>query len=356
MAWTDSGIPGKAGIERCRCAIIPGFPAWSGSTGGLCASRGGKKGQWGSNSGDCRKSRVIPEVNRFIAIAGAMKRFHLHLVSDATGETINSVARAAIAQFEGIEVVEHFWSLIRGRRQIDNVLAAVEANPGVVLFTLVDRDLRDHLEAGCRRLNAPTVPVLEPVINALSSYLGLESHGEPGRQHALDAEYFDRINAMHFVLTHDDGQALATLESADVVLLGVSRTSKTPTCFYLANRGIKAANVPLIPGMPVSPEVEGLAKPLVVGLTTTPERLVEVRRNRLRMMNHDQETDYVDLETVRDEVLTARRLYARHQWLVIDVTRRSIEEVAAEVMQHLAHRVGGEVVVSVRTAGGGADT
>ena len=159
---------------------------------------------------------------------------------------------------------------------------------------------------------------------------------------------------MHFVLTHDDGQALGTLETADVVLLGVSRTSKTPTCFYLANRGIKAANVPFILGMPMPPEVEGLTKPVVVGLTTTPERLVEVRRNRLRMMNHDQETDYVDLETVREEVLAARRIYAKHKWLVIDVTRRSIEEVAAEVMQHLAHRVGGEVVFSVRTGDGGA--
>ncbi len=283
-----------------------------------------------------------------------MKRFHLHLVSDATGETINSVARAAIAQFAGVEVVEHFWSLIRGQRQIDNVLAAVEANPGVVLFTLVDGDLRDHLETGCRRLNVPTVPVLEPVISALSSYLGIESDGEPGRQHALDAEYFGRINAMHFVLTHDDGQALDTLEDADVVLLGVSRTSKTPTCFYLANRGINAANVPFVPGVPVPPEVEGLAKPVVIGLTTTPERLVEVRRNRLRMMNHDQETDYVDLENVREEVLAARRLYAKHQWPVIDVTRRSIEEVAAEVMQHLAHRFGGEVVFSMRIGDGGA--
>ena len=283
-----------------------------------------------------------------------MNRFHLHLVSDATGETINSVARAAIAQFAGVEVVEHFWSLMRSRRQIDNVLAAVEANPGVVLFTLVDSDLREHLETGCRRLNVHTVPVLEPVIAALSGYLGIESNGEPGRQHALDAEYFGRIDAMHFVLTHDDGQALDTLENADVVLLGVSRTSKTPTCFYLANRGVKAANVPFVPGMPVPPEVEGLAKPVVIGLTTTPERLVEVRRNRLRMMNHDQETDYVDLETVREEVLAARRLYAKHQWPVIDVTRRSIEEVAAEVLQQLAHRFGGEVVFSMRTADGGA--
>ncbi len=280
-----------------------------------------------------------------------MKRFHIHLVSDATGETLNSVARAAISQFEDIEVIEHFWSLVRGKRQIENVLAAIESNPGVVVFTLVNAGLRETLETGCRRLNVPAVPVLEPVIAALSNYLGIESHSEPGRQHALDSEYFDRIDAMHFVLTHDDGQSLHNLENADVVLLGVSRTSKTPTCFYLANRGIKAANVPLVPGSPVAPEIEALNNPVVIGLTTTPERLIQVRRNRLRSMNHDQETDYVDLDMVREEVLSARRLFAKHQWPIIDVTRRSIEEVAAEILQYIAHRHGGEVVSSTRVIG-----
>ena len=285
----------------------------------------------------------------------AMKRFHIHLVSDATGETINSVARAAIAQFEDLEVVEHFWSLVRSERQIDNVIAGVETNPGVVLFTLVDRVIRERLENGCQRLQVPTVALLDPVITVLSSYLGMESHGEPGRQHTLDAEYFGRIDAMHFVLTHDDGQSLQSLNDADVVLVGVSRTSKTPTCFYLANRGVKAANVPLVPGCPLPAEVERLDDPLVVGLTTTPERLVEVRRNRLRVLNRGDETDYVDLEQVRDEVRAALRIYATHEWPVIDVTRRSVEETAAEIHQHLVDRIGGEVVVSTRIGKYGAE-
>lgn len=285
----------------------------------------------------------------------AMKRFHIHLVSDATGETINSVARAAIAQFEDVEVVEHFWSLVRSERQIDNVIAGVETNPGVVLFTLVDRTVRERLEKGCQRLQVPSVALLDPVITVLSSYLGMESQGEPGRQHALDAEYFGRIDAMHFVLTHDDGQLLQSLNEADVVLLGVSRTSKTPTCFYLANRGVKAANVPLVPGCPLPAEVERLDDPLVVGLTTTPERLVEVRRNRLRVLNRGDETDYVDLEQVRDEVRAALRIYAKHEWPVIDVTRRSVEETAAEIHQHLVDRTGGEVVVSTRIGKYGAE-
>ncbi len=285
-----------------------------------------------------------------------MKRFHIHLVSDATGETINSVARAAIAQFEDVEVVEHFWSLVRSERQIDKVIAGVETNPGVVLFTLVDRAIRDRLEKACQRLQVPSVPLLDPVITVLSSYLGVESHGEPGRQHALDAEYFGRIDAMHFVLTHDDGQSLQSLNDADVVLLGVSRTSKTPTCFYLANRGVKAANVPLVPGCPLPAEVERLDDSLVVGLTTTPERLVEVRRNRLRVLNQGDETDYVNLEQVRDEVRAALRIYAKHEWPVIDVTRRSVEEIAAEIHQHLVDRTGGEVAVSTRIGEYGAES
>ncbi len=278
-----------------------------------------------------------------------MKRIHLHLVSDATGETINSVARAALAQFEDIEAVEHFWSLVRSKRQIDATLAGIAANPGVVLFTMVDGDLRQRLEAGCRELGIPTVPLLEPVIAVLSNFLGIEARGLPGRQHILDGEYFTRIDAMHFVLAHDDGQMMQTLNEADVVLVGVSRTSKTPTCFYLANRGVKAGNVPLVPGRDLPVEVENLTKPLIIGLTLSVERLVEVRRNRLRLLSQDDHTDYVEYEQVNEEVTAARRLFSRHEWPVIDVTRRSIEEVAAAILQHMANRLGGEVIFSTRT-------
>ena len=277
-----------------------------------------------------------------------MKQLHLHLVSDATGETVNAVARAAIAQFEDVEPVEHFWSLIRTGRQIDQVLGAIKASRGIVLFTIVDDELRKRLVDGCRHLHVPMVPVLGPVTTVLSDYLGIEAHGQPGRQHALDAEYFNRIDAIHFVLNHDDGQMLHDLDNADVVLVGISRTSKTPTCFYLANRGINAGNVPLVPGAAAPDELARLVKPLVVGLTITPERLVEVRRNRMRMLGHDGATDYVDHERVADEVRAARRLFTKHHWPVIDVTRRSIEEVAAEILQHMAQRRGGEVIFSKR--------
>jgi regulator of PEP synthase PpsR (kinase-PPPase family) len=263
------------------------------------------------------------------------RKFHLHLVSDSTGETVKIVARAALAQFEDTQAIEHVWSLIRAPAQLDRVVAAVKANPGVVLFTLVDRTLRESLIEACRPLQVPCIPVLERVILGLGNYLGQESRDKPGRQHIMDAEYFARIDAMHYVLGHDDGQATRGLANADVVLVGVSRTSKTPTCFYLANRGIKAANVPIVPGVPLPEELSQLKGPLVVGLTKSPDRLVQVRRNRLKMLSEDTETDYIDLERVKEEVAAARRLFTAKGWPVIDVSRRSIEETAASIMQLL---------------------
>lgn len=270
-----------------------------------------------------------------------MKQFHLHLVSDATGETVHSVARACFVQFEGIEPVEHHWPLVRTTGQIDKILKSVEANPGVVLFTIVKEDLRTALEAGCGKLHVPCISVLDPVIHALAGYLGLQSRGQSGRQHVLDAEYFERIDAMTFTLNHDDGQAVHDLRNADVVLVGVSRTSKTPTCIYLANRGLKAANVPVVPFIPLPRELadlNGEDAPLIVGLTKDPKHLIQIRRNRLRLLDHDDNTDYVDPDTVRDEVASARRLFTERNWPVIDVTRRSIEETAATIMQILDRR------------------
>ena len=264
-----------------------------------------------------------------------MTSYHMHLVSDATGETVNSVSRACLVQFAGVEPIEHNWTLIRTKGQMVKVLRGIEEYPGAVLFTIVNDELRNVLVDGCRKLSVPCIPVLDPVIHALAAYLKVEISGRPGLQHALDAEYFYRIDAMNYALTHDDGQAGAELDQADIVLVGVSRTSKTPTCIYLANRGIKAANVPVVPGCPLPDELLGLTRPLVVGLTKDPARLVQLRRNRLRMISESgQESDYTDLESVREEVALARRLCSKYGWPVIDVTRRSIEETAATIMNH----------------------
>ncbi len=269
-----------------------------------------------------------------------MKSFHVHLVSDSTGETLITVARACVAQFAGTTAIEHVWPMVRSQAQLARVSAGIAKDPGVVMFTLVDDGLRAALQDVCRQHDATWIPVLDPVLAALSNYLNARQLQQPGRQHLLDADYFGRIEAINFVMAHDDGQSAHDLENADVVLLGVSRTSKTPTCIYLGNRGIKAANVPIVPNCPLPPELDTLKKPLVVGLTNDPNALVDVRRNRLRMINQDRQTSYTDLEAVRAEVLDARKMFTRHGWPVLDTTRRSIEETAAAIIQMIAERNG----------------
>lgn len=267
-----------------------------------------------------------------------MKQFHLHLLSDATGETVASAARACVSQFENVEPIEHFWNLVRTERQLTMVLQQIEANPGPVIFTMVDPMLRATLEGRCRDLKIPCIPMLDAVFTGLADYLGERRLTLPGRQHVLNDDYFSRIDAMDFALSNDDGQLPARLEKADVILVGVSRTSKTPTCIYLANRGIKAANVPFVPGRPLPETLFQVTKPLIVGLTTDPKRLLDIRRNRLRSLNQAENINYVDPEIVEKEVLEAKRLYARMGWPMIDVTRRSVEETAAEIINILSRR------------------
>jgi [pyruvate, water dikinase]-phosphate phosphotransferase / [pyruvate, water dikinase] kinase len=267
-------------------------------------------------------------------------RPHIHLVSDATGETLKAVAKAALVQFQKSqdEVETHTWALVRKPLQMERVVEAIAAMGGLVVFTIVDQELREILVKGCAKAKLPIVPVLDPVIMAFGKYLGEKAVNLPGRQHELDAEYFHRIDAMHFTIAHDDGQHLEDLEKADIVLVGVSRTSKTPTSIYLANRGFKTANVPIVPGLAIPSEVEALKQPLVVGLTTSPDRLVSIRKNRLLSMNQTTETDYVDDDRVREELAIARKLCTKHNWPIIDVTRRSIEETAAAILNLQARR------------------
>jgi hypothetical protein len=267
-----------------------------------------------------------------------MSKFHLHLVSDATGETVSAVAKAALVQFEGAEPIEHLWTLVRTRGQLMRVVERIAENPGLVMFTVVDHVLRELLVDECWRRQIVCVSVLDPVLAAFASYLGAESQERPGGQHTLNAEYFRRIDAMQYCMSHDDGQNLEHLKEADVVLVGVSRTSKTPTCIYLANRGVKAANVPIVPNLPPPPVLAALDGPLVVGLTASPERLVQIRRNRLLSLREESVTDYVDMQSVTAETTAARRLFSQNGWPVIDVTRRSIEETAAAVLTLLARR------------------
>lgn len=284
-----------------------------------------------------RRAGLSPALTEFPS-NGMTDLVHIHLVSDATGETVHNVVRACMVQFEDVRHQTHQWPLVRTQRRLQRVLTEIAARPGPVLYTLVDADLQPLLIEGCHQLQVPCIPVLDPVIRALAAYFGSESSAEPGRQHALDNDYFERIAAMDFVMAHDDGQIGNHLARADVILVGVSRTSKTPTCIYLANRGIKAANIPFVPNCPLPDILDSDDAPLVVGLTKDPEALVQIRRNRLRQLHSDDSTDYTDIEAVAAEVDAARKLCRRKGWPIIDVSRRSIEETAAAIMQHLDRR------------------
>jgi [pyruvate, water dikinase]-phosphate phosphotransferase / [pyruvate, water dikinase] kinase len=265
--------------------------------------------------------------------------FHLHLVSDATGETLITVARAAAAQYARVQPVEHVHPLVRSQKQLERVLGEIEEAPGIVLYTLLQENLVSRLEEKCRALGLPCLSILGPVLHLFQAYLGAESTHKVGAQHTLNAEYFRRIDALNYTMLHDDGQLTDDLEEADVLLVGVSRTSKTPTSIYLANRGVKTANVPLVPGMPLPSGIEGLRHPLVVGLYASPERIVQIRQNRLLGLKaHRDDDNYINQQSVAEEVAASRRLCAKHNWPLIDVTRRSIEETAAAVLALLGER------------------
>ena len=263
----------------------------------------------------------------------------VHLVSDATGETNHQVVRACLVQFSNIRAKEHVWTLVRTAAHIEKILASVADNPGPVLFTLLDPNMRQQLEDGCRLLQVPCVSILDPVTDTLSSFLGVSvARTRPGGQHELDKAYFERIEAMNFPISHDDGQLAESLHDADIILVGVSRTSKTPTSLYLANRGYKTANIPMVPHITLPAELFTATKPFIVGLTNDPNRLIQIRQNRILMLNQVEPTDYIDIEHVKKEVQTARRLFRTQGWPEIDVTRRSIEETAAAVIQKYKHR------------------
>lgn len=263
---------------------------------------------------------------------------HVHLVSDSTGETLVGVMKATCAQFSKLIPIEHLHTLVRSERQMDQVLEVMEKYPGLVMFTMVSESRREQLMSWCARTGTPCTDVLDPLLKTMSQYLGTPIIHETGAQHTQDDSYYRRIDALNFATTHDDGQLGSRLNNAEVILLGVSRTSKTPTCVYLANRGVKAANIPVVPGIDLPVELESLQGPLVVGLTVSPKRLVQIRRNRLLSLNEQRTTSYVDEVEVRKEVVHAKRLFARNQWPVIDVTRRSIEETAAKILSLVQDR------------------
>jgi [pyruvate, water dikinase]-phosphate phosphotransferase / [pyruvate, water dikinase] kinase len=264
--------------------------------------------------------------------------FHLHLISDATGETLTTMAKAAAVQYAQVRPIEHVHPLVRTPRQLERVLNEVEQSPGIVLYTIVKRELIAQIERRCRELNVPSLHVLEPIMKVFEAYLGAPQTPVIAGQHMVDADYFRRIDALNFSMAHDDGHLPQDLNAADIIILGISRTSKTPTSIYLAQRGYKTANLPLVPGIALPPALIEPHRAFVVGLVASADRIAEIRRNRVQIMADRNLSEYVDRSEIANELAYSRRLCARHNWPVIDVTRRSIEETAATIIRLLHDR------------------
>ncbi len=259
--------------------------------------------------------------------------FHLHLVSDSTGETLTTISKAASVQYALVRPIEHVHPLVRTPRQLKRVLQEIEQTPGIVLYTITNRELSEELERRCAELKIPCLAVLQPIMQVLENYLGAPRTPTVAGQHVLDADYFRRIDALNFTMAHDDGHLPEDLNDADIIVLGISRTSKTPTSIYLAQRGFKTANVPLVPSIPLQ---EKLTKPhsaFVVCLVASPDRIAEVRRHRAMMLGDRNLGDYVDRDRISAEIAYSRKICAQNGWPVIDVTRRSVEESAAQILK-----------------------
>ena len=270
----------------------------------------------------------MSERNKNIAIY-----FHVHLVSDSTGETLVAMMKASTAQFRNATALEHLHALVRSESQMEKTLQDIGAKPGIVLYTLVNEERRKMLESYCAKLNIPAISILDPTLSMLGRYLGSAMISEVGAQRTLDAEYYGRIEALDYAMAHDDGQNVMGLENADIVLLGVSRTSKTPTSIYLANRGYKTGNIPLVPGAPLPTILDEFPNPFIVGLVAAPDRIVQIRQQRLVGLKQNEQTAYIDVDRVRDEMREAKRMFVKKGYKVIDVTRKSIEETSAQIIK-----------------------
>lgn len=268
--------------------------------------------------------------------------YHLHLVSDATGETLTTIAKAASVQYGRMRPIEHMHPLVRTERQLLRVLKEIEQAPGIVLYTVVNAELGKIVERRCAELNIPCLAVLRPIMQVFEAYIGAPQTPTVAGQHVLDADYFRRIDALNFTMRHDDGQLPQDLNDADIIILGISRTSKTPTSIYLAQRGYKTSNVPIVPSVSLPPSLTEEHSAFVVCLVAQADRIAEVRRNRAMVLGDRNLDVYVDRDAILAEIAHSRRICAKHGWPVIDVTRRSVEETAATIIKlHQDRRTAG---------------
>ena len=263
----------------------------------------------------------------------ARQELHIHLVSDSTGETVHQITRACLAQFPDADVTEHVWTLVRTDEHLELLFSGVMRNPGILLMSIIDNEMRDKIEMRCKKMGIRAVSVLDPVANLLATVLGQAQQNLPGGQRQINSAYFARVAAVDFAVSHDDGMNMGNLGEADILIVGISRTSKTPTSMYLAHRGYKVANYALVPGIDFPAHYLDGLNLFIVGLTNDPKRLSAIRKTRqIAMLDNDNQT-YADIDAIEEEARDARRLFNKSGWPVIDVTRRSVEETAAAIIQ-----------------------
>jgi [pyruvate, water dikinase]-phosphate phosphotransferase / [pyruvate, water dikinase] kinase len=260
----------------------------------------------------------------------------IYVVSDATGETAERVIRAALSQFYDEEVRVVRLCQIHNQADVHQAMSVAVAEPGMIAYTLVDPHLSQMVGLLAEEHGLYAVDLLSGLIYSLSRFLGATSQEKPGLLHRIDTDYFKRMEAVNFTVTHDDGQETRYLHKADLVLVGASRSSKTPLSMYLAHKGYKVANVPLVKGIDPPEELFQIDQGKIVGLIIDPKRLVEIRTSRLINMRQSPRGSYADYQNVEDEIIYCKRLYRRHpEWMVIDVTNKSVEEASSEIMRRM---------------------
>ena len=261
--------------------------------------------------------------------------YQIYLISDSTGETLDRIFLALKAQFPNFEYETNHFSFTRTESQTLSILKqAKEDKNSIILYTIVNSKLAKYLTEKSYERNIPCFGVLGDLILNFSKVLNQKASHQPSGQHILNKEYYDRIEAIQFTMNHDDGNQTDDIEKSDIILLGVSRTSKTPTSIYLANRGFKTSNIPLVNKNSIPPKVkEKKFTPCVVGLVTEAERLYDLRKNRLTSLKEDQNSEYINIDKIKDELKNARKIFKENNWPIIDVTRKSVEETAASVIK-----------------------
>lgn len=261
---------------------------------------------------------------------------HIYLISDSTGETVSTVARSIYARFDNINFLENKWALIRTEKQIDNIIDILKYKKGIVLYTMINTELENYLIEECQKIKVIAHNVLDNTLNKIKKFYEIQPATEqvPGKQHSLSQDYFDRIESLQYAIANDDGQGRSDLGKADIIFFGVSRTSKTPTSIYLANKGYKVANIPYVQGQTINFSKIN-KKTLVIGLFASPERLQQIRTSRLQSLKENKLTNYINIEVLKKEITEARIICSKNKWSTIDVTKKSIEEIAATALEYL---------------------